>query len=93
MTIGEAEVLVYSVHTETVWLGPQKRQEQIETFQAMPATDPVFLTAGQFPDPGGPITPDTTGDDLTSFQRSYTITPNQPAIGLTTVTVTVNCSS
>jgi endonuclease/exonuclease/phosphatase family metal-dependent hydrolase len=31
VTIGEAEVLVYSIHTETVWLGPQKRQEQIET--------------------------------------------------------------
>ncbi len=65
-------------------------QEQIETFQAMPAIDPVFLTAGTFPDPGGLITPDTTGDDLTSFQRNYTITPNQPAIGLTTVTVRVN---
>jgi type IV pilus assembly protein PilV len=65
-------------------------QEQIETFPAMPATDPVFLTAGEFPDPGGPITLDATGDDLTTFQRRYTITPNTPAVGLTTVTVTVD---
>jgi len=31
VTIGDFDIPVYSTHTETVWLGPQKRQEQLET--------------------------------------------------------------
>lgn len=31
VTIGEREVLVYSVHTETIWLDEGKRLEQVET--------------------------------------------------------------
>jgi len=49
VTIGEAAVLVYSVHTETVWLGPQKRQEQIETlFNDISANYDYVIVGGDF---------------------------------------------
>ena len=64
-------------------------QEQIETFQAMPASDPTFSTAGEVIDPNT-ITLGSAGDEISTFRRRYTITPNQPSAGLTTVTVTVD---
>jgi prepilin-type N-terminal cleavage/methylation domain-containing protein len=92
LTIGLAQISAMHISSRSKHVSQATFlvQEQIETFQVTPPTDPVFLTAGEFPDPGGPITLDTTGDDLTTFQRRYTITPNQPSFGLTTVTVTVD---
>jgi prepilin-type N-terminal cleavage/methylation domain-containing protein len=92
LAIGLAQVSAMHISSRSNHLSQATflAQEQIGTFQATPSTDPVFLTGGEFPDPGGPITPDPTGDDLTTFQRRYTITPNQPSFGLTTVTVTVD---
>ncbi len=87
--------------SEAVYLA----QEQIETFQALPATDATFTTpATDFDDPSGHImaggdsesgigvwNPEVGGEQ-TVFTRRWTIEPNTPAAGLTRVTVEVRWS-
>ena len=76
----------------TVWFhqAVYLAQEQIETFQALPANNAVFATAGTFNDPAGAISVDpVTGDDLTSYTRNWQIEPNTPSAGLTRVTINV----
>ena len=77
-------------------------QEQIETFQALPATDIAFTTpVADFDDPVGYIlaggdsefgpvawNPEVGGDQ-TVFSRRWTVEPNTPAAGLTRITVEV----
>ena len=88
--------------TDAVYLA----QEQIETFQALPATDPTFSTAAtDFDDPVGQIlaggdaefglvgwNPEQGGDQ-TAFTRRWTIEPNTPSTGLTRITVEVRWSA
>jgi prepilin-type N-terminal cleavage/methylation domain-containing protein len=67
-------------------------QEQIERFQALPATSAVFTAAGTFEDPDGTVTVDpeeAAGDDMTSYTRNWLIEPNTPSQGLTRITVNV----
>ncbi len=87
--------------TDAVYLA----QEQIETFQALPATDLMFSTpATDFDDPvgyilpggnaqfgTGPWNPEQGGDQM-MFTRRWTIEPNTPAAGLTRITVEVRWS-
>jgi prepilin-type N-terminal cleavage/methylation domain-containing protein len=87
--------------TDAVYLA----QEQIETFQALPATDTTFSTpATDFNDPVGYIlaggdaefgiggwNPEQGGDQ-TVFTRRWTIQPNTPSTGLTRITVEVRWS-
>jgi len=46
MTIDNLEISVYSVHTETVWLGPQKRQEQLDSLLGNIGEDSQFVIVG-----------------------------------------------
>ena len=87
--------------TDAVYLA----QEQIETFQALPATDVMFTTpTTDFDDPVGYIlaggdaqfgtvawNPEQGGDQAV-FTRRWTIEPNTPSIGLTRITVEVRWS-
>jgi type IV pilus assembly protein PilV len=61
-------------------------QEQIETFNSMPLAS--LPATGN--DPNNPIDPDTTDDDDTTYARRWTILPNTPAVGITTITVEVD---
>jgi prepilin-type N-terminal cleavage/methylation domain-containing protein len=84
--------------TEAMYLA----QEQIETFQAMPSTDPTFTQAGTVDDPDGYVMggghsaegePMTESDghstDTTRYLRSWTVEPNTPSVGLTRITIEV----
>ncbi len=87
--------------TDAVYLA----QEQIETFQALPATDVMFTTpTTDFDDPVGHIlaggdseygvggwSPEAGGDQAV-FTRRWTVEPNTPAAGLTRITVEVRWS-
>lgn len=87
--------------SEAVYLA----QEQIETFQALPATDATFSTAvTDFDDPVGRIlaggdseygtvawNPEQGGDQ-TVFTRRWTIEPNTPSAGMSRVTVEIQWS-
>ncbi len=87
--------------TDAVYLA----QEQIETFQALPATDLMFSTpATDFDDPVGYIlpggdsqggvggwNPEQGGDQMT-FLRRWTVEPNTPSTGMARITVEVRWS-
>jgi prepilin-type N-terminal cleavage/methylation domain-containing protein len=80
-------------------------QEQIETFQAMNATDVTFTApVTDFDDPVGYIlaggdsqggagvwNPEQGGDQMT-FLRRWTVEPNTPSTGLARITVEVRWS-
>jgi type IV pilus assembly protein PilV len=65
-------------------------EAQMELFHAMPDTAAVFLAPANVNDPTNPIQVSTGPDDMTRFNRRWSIQPNTPAIGLTTVTVQVD---
>jgi len=46
VTIDETEILVYSVHTETFWLGRQKRDDQIDTLVRSIDTSFQYIVVG-----------------------------------------------
>jgi endonuclease/exonuclease/phosphatase family metal-dependent hydrolase len=49
VTIGDLEVLVYSVHTETVWLSASKRADQVESLVGSIDVDhPHVIVGGDF---------------------------------------------
>ena len=59
-------------------------EQQIEAFYVSPP-----LAAGTFQDPANPIPADLSGDDLSTFNRSWLVQTDTPSAGLSTVTVTV----
>ena len=59
-------------------------EQQIQVFYVSPP-----IAAGTFQDPGNPIPADLSGDDLSSFNRSWQVQTDTPSAGLSTVTVTV----
>ncbi len=49
ITVGATELVVYSIHTETVWLNGQRRKEQVETLlQNIGKDQPHIIVAGDF---------------------------------------------
>lgn len=49
VTVEQRQVLVYSVHTETFWLGPQKKVAQIEALvDDIPDDEPYVIVGGDF---------------------------------------------
>jgi endonuclease/exonuclease/phosphatase family metal-dependent hydrolase len=49
VTLGSREVLVYSVHTETIWLGQHKRQAQFDTvIEDVGDSDRYVIVGGDF---------------------------------------------
>jgi endonuclease/exonuclease/phosphatase family metal-dependent hydrolase len=46
VTVGDTEVLVYSIHTETAWLSQQKRQEQIQALLNDLSEDYEYVIVG-----------------------------------------------
>jgi Tfp pilus assembly protein PilV len=62
-------------------------QQQIEALRVLPLDDPGF-TPGTYADAGNPMTADGDPDGI--FERSWVVSaPDSPAMGLKTVTVTV----
>lgn len=64
-------------------------REQMDDIEALNAGAPLLQTAATTPDPTNPIRVTTESGDATRFNRSVTVTPNNPSIGLAQVTVTV----
>jgi prepilin-type N-terminal cleavage/methylation domain-containing protein len=62
--------------------------QRMELFQLTPVAN--LPAAGTHNDPGNPIQPDTGDDNATRYNRSWTITPNSPAPGVTTILVRVD---
>ena len=62
-------------------------EEQMEIFHSMPFNATFQIAATDVPDPTNPLIP-VIGDS-SSYNRTWTIAPNQPPSGLTQITVTV----
>ncbi len=66
-------------------------EDLVEQLRALdPATKPWQLQGGTYNDPNNPIT--ATGVSGGQFLRSWTVTPNTPALGLSRVEVRVDFS-
>jgi type IV pilus modification protein PilV len=64
-------------------------REQMDDLEALNPGAPILQNAATTNDPANPIqVPSDTG--ATRFNRSVTVTPNNPSIGLAQVTVTVS---
>ena len=64
VTIGDIEILTYSVHTETLWLGPQKRHGQIDALiESIDTSFPFIVIGGDF----NTLTPQSVEDLAESF--------------------------
>ena len=87
LTIGLAQLTAMRITTKSRHMQQAMylAQEQLELFQV--STTP--LVAGAFQDPGNPIDVDPNDRDLANFNRSWTVTPNTPQAGLSSVSVTV----
>ena len=64
-------------------------REQMDDLEALPLNSPVLLNAATTDDPGNPLHATEDPDDQTTFNRSVTVTPNNPSAGLAQITVTV----
>jgi len=64
-------------------------EEQLEILQAMPRDDALFNAAATTQDPTNPIDLTAEVEDATTFSRQWTVTPNVPSAGLTTLRVQV----
>lgn len=64
-------------------------REQMDDLEALNAGAPILQNAATTDDPANPIKVSTDAGDATSFNRSVTVRPNVPSIGLAQVTVTV----
>ncbi len=69
--------------TQAMYLAEQKMEE----FQALSTASLAAL--GSQNDPNNPIDYDPGDDDATTYIRSWTISPDAPEAGITTITVTV----
>jgi endonuclease/exonuclease/phosphatase family metal-dependent hydrolase len=49
VSIGDLDILTYSVHTETFWLGPEKREEQVDALiESIDTGYPYIVIGGDF---------------------------------------------
>jgi prepilin-type N-terminal cleavage/methylation domain-containing protein len=64
-------------------------REQMDDIEAMNGGAPILQAAATTNDPANPIRVTTEVGDATSYNRSVTVVPNNPSIGLAQVTVTV----
>jgi endonuclease/exonuclease/phosphatase family metal-dependent hydrolase len=64
VTIEDTEILAYSVHTETLWLGPEKRHGQIDALiESIDMSYPFIVIGGDF----NTLTPKSVEDLAESF--------------------------
>lgn len=69
-------------------------QERLDEFLALPANDTFFTTAlTDAVDPAGPVDVNSNDNDATTFTRRWTVVPDSPSLGLTTVRITVSWDS
>lgn len=86
LTIGLAQLSALRMTTRSrqVSQAMYLAQEQLDLFQAARPT-----AGGTFNDPGNPIDVDPNDREAGTFNRSWNIQLNNPAVGLATVQVTV----
>jgi endonuclease/exonuclease/phosphatase family metal-dependent hydrolase len=64
VSIGDLDILTYSVHTETSWLGPEKREDQVDALiESIDTNYPYIVVGGDF----NTLTPGSVGDLEKSF--------------------------
>lgn len=88
LAIGAAQLtaLQMSSRSKNLMMAMHLAQDQIEAFHAMPTAS--LPATGN--DPANPIDLDPTDDDLTQFNRRWTIVANSPSPGVTSITVEVD---
>jgi Tfp pilus assembly protein PilV len=64
-------------------------REQMDDIEALPLASALLQAGATTADPGNPLHASNDPDDQTSFNRSVTVTPNTPSVGLAQVSVTV----
>ena len=64
-------------------------REQMDDLEALPLGAPILQAAATTDDPTNPLKASSDPDDLTTFNRSVTVTPNAPTPGMAQVSVTV----
>jgi prepilin-type N-terminal cleavage/methylation domain-containing protein len=64
-------------------------REQMDDLEALNAGAPILQAGATTDDPANPIALSNNPADTTRFNRSVTVVPNNPSIGLAQVTVTV----
>lgn len=86
LTIGLAQVSALRMSTRSKQMSQAMylAQEQLEVFVAAPPA-----AGGTFQDPNNPIDVEVADRDLTTFNRSWTITTGVPRPGLSTIQVQV----
>ena len=86
MTIALAQLTAIRIGTESHRLSQAMylAEQQMGLFYVATPT-----AAGVFPDPGNPIEVAANDDDLTTFNRTWTVQTDTPSLGLTTVSIQV----
>lgn len=86
LTIALAQVtsMRMSSHSRQMTQAMYLAEQQLNAFYVSPPAAP-----GTFQDPGNPIDLDANDQDLTTFNRSWTVQTNTPSAGMSTVLVTV----
>ncbi len=86
MTVAMAQLTAMRIGTESQKLSQAMylAEQQMGLFYVAKP-----IAAGTFPDPGNPIEVSATDDDLTTFNRTWTVQTDTPSVGLTTVSIQV----
>jgi type IV pilus assembly protein PilV len=86
LTIALAQLTAMRIGTESRQLTQAMylAEQQMGLFYVAKPT-----AAGTFPDPGNPIEVAAIDDDLTTFNRTWTVQTDTPSVGLTTVSIQV----
>ncbi len=89
-TTGQLMAMKLSTTSRHAGLAMQLAEQQMETFQAMPAAD--LKTLGTANDPNNPLDPDPNDGVAMAFTRRWIITPDSPEADVIALEVQVDWS-
>jgi prepilin-type N-terminal cleavage/methylation domain-containing protein len=91
-SVGQLSALKTSQQSRSQTVAMYLAEQQIETFQSMPAADVIAaVTAAGYPDdPTNPIDPDPGDADVTQFNRRWFIAQDTPEAGVISLRVDVD---
>ncbi len=89
ITAGQLAAMKTSTNSREASVALYLAEQQMETFQAMSATD-VAALAPTPNDPANPIDPDPGDGNSTTYNRSWQIQPDTPEAGVIALTIQVD---
>lgn len=89
VTAGHLLAMRVSTSSRGATLAMDLAETQLETFQAMTATD-VLALQGTPNDPANPIDPDPSDDTSMAFDRRWIIVPDTPEANVISITIEVD---